>query len=136
MNEIKTTLKSGVITKVGKRETTDKNGNKFKFDSVKLGVIFDFDPDVWYNGFVFPNQNEKIREGTKMNVEVYDNVGSNGVTYKNFRIPRKADATVELKNILEELQIRVSALEAKNAKTSQESPNDEIPNLNPEDFDF
>lgn len=141
MKEIQTTLKSGVIVKVGKKETTDKNGNKFKYDSVKVGIIFDFDPDVWYNGFVFPNQAEKLREGVKMSVEVYDNVGSNGVTYKNFRIPRKPDASVELKGILEELTKRVAALESKHQASSKppvESFNDanDGGDINPEDFDF
>ena len=153
MQDIKTTPKTAVITKVGKMEKTDKNGKPFKFDSVKVGLIFDFDPDVWYNGFLFPNQADKIREGLQLSIEVYDNVGSNGVTYKNFRIPKKASAEAgaiaELKTILEDITKRVQVLENAGSKTKSVSPNGpETPPVeafndendggepDPSDFDF
>lgn len=145
MNNQNTTLKTAVVTRVGKKETTDKNGKPYKYDSIKVGVIFDFDPDVWYNGFIYPSQEESLKEGKSLQVEVYDNVGTNGQTYKNFRIPGKNSVQQaqarENATKIDDHEARIKKLEdivlgGSTKPSSAPSQDDSQPDLNPEDFDF
>lgn len=107
---IQYTEKKGIITRVGDLRTSfpggkpvtitfKKNGFDTTVPGVSVGVQFDFEPNEWYSGILFPKQAEALRVGTDINVKTWEKE-SNGKTYKNFALimPKKADmAEVESK---------------------------------------